>query len=52
MGRLAAEVPAPDVAHFTVPEADERIMARYAEGDGIQVEYVLDGDDESDDYDA
>lgn len=52
MGRLAAEVPAPDVAHFTVPEADERIMARYADGDGIEVEYVLDGDDESDDYDA
>ncbi|MCB9532182.1 MAG: GTPase ObgE [Myxococcales bacterium] len=47
MGRLAAESPAPDVAHFTVADADDRFLEQLDdEAGGVQVEYIFEEEDE------
>lgn len=45
MGRMATEVPAPDTAHFTVPEADESFLMGVAD-DGVEVEYIIEEPEE------
>lgn len=52
MGRLATETPAPEVDHFTVADADERVVSRYLgrsdDDHGVEVEYVFEDPDEAD----
>lgn len=50
MGRLATEVPPPDLAHFTVPDADERVLEQFGGvgDDGVVVEYIFEEPEEDD----
>ncbi len=54
MGQLAADTPAPDTVHFTVPEPDADVLARARaadgdDGDDVEVVYPSDDSGDSDD---
>lgn len=46
LGKLATETEVPDVAHFTVPEADPRVVERF-DATGIEVEYIFEEDEDA-----
>lgn len=46
LGRLATETPVPDIAHFTVPEADPRVVEKF-DAAGTEVEYIFEEDEDA-----